>query len=78
MYIYVYVYIWNTYRCSSYVYVCIYIHTHTHTMEYLLSHKKEQNCVISRDVDGLETLIQSKVCQNEERFSDRENRWQAK
>ena len=47
-------------------------------MEYLLSHKKEQNCVISRDVDGLETLIQSKVSQNEERFSDRENRWQAK
>ena len=35
------------------IYVCvyIYIHTHTHTMEYLLSHKKEQNCVISRDVD---------------------------
>ena len=31
----------------------------------LLSHKKEQNLVICRDVDDLETVIQSEVSQKE-------------
>ena len=31
----------------------------------LLSHRKEQNCVICRNTDGLETAIQSEVSQKE-------------
>ena len=31
--------------------VCVYIYTYTHT-GLLLSHKKEQNCAICRDVGG--------------------------
>ena len=68
MYTDVYIFFWNYGFLQVYVYACVYMehiymiiihvcvyiytHTHTHTMECLLSHKKEQNCVISRDVDG--------------------------
>ena len=34
----------------------------------LLSHKREQNWVIFRDVDGLESVIQSEVSQKEKKI----------
>ena len=78
---YMHVYIWNTYTWSSYMYVYIYIytHTHTHTQWNVYSAIKRNKIVWFREMwMGLETLIQSEVSQNEECFSDRENRWQAK
>ena len=71
--------IYGTHIDVHHMCMCVYIYTHIHTQWNIYSViKRNKICVISRDVDGLETLIQSKVSQNEERFSDRENRWQAK
>ena len=67
IYIYIYIYIYT--HIYIYIYIHTYIHTYTHIHTYngvLLSHKKEQNWAICRDVDT------SRDCHTEWSKSERE------
>ena len=55
--------IWYIYSMEFFVCVCVcaQLLSHVWLFEILLSHKKEWNCATCRDMDGLETIIQSEI-----------------